>query len=153
MVAGPKTLVLLLFGFCLALTLHSSPGSETPGESSAATGRRSDEPVARITVSLDPITAVLPDIGVNELGDSGGTHFSAGSLIPDGGFEPRSIRHFWRVTAVGAETLGGRDYHWIQVDAGGMTNWDLVTTGYLNGAGYRLYRLVDAGGAALPLRD
>lgn len=82
---------------------------------------------------------------MNELGDSGGFRLSAGNLIPDSGFEPINIRRSWRVM----ETGRSRGYHWITVDGGGMNSWDLTTTGYLNGASYRLYRIVTADGRPL----
>ncbi|TVQ27727.1 MAG: hypothetical protein EA382_03070, partial [Spirochaetaceae bacterium] len=100
---------------------------------------------AIVEIRLDPTAGHTPAIGVNEFGDSGGIQFSAGNLIPDSGFEPISMRRFWRVTATGSD----KGYPWIEVDGGGMTDWDLVTTGYLNGATYRIYRIVDAAGEPL----
>ena len=104
---------------------------------------------ARVEVGLSQIASANPPIGCNEFGDPGGTAFSAGNLIPDSGFEPLSIRLRWRVRATGMEN----GHPWIELDGGGMTNWDLTTTGFLNGAEVRLYRMVDALGQALPQVD
>jgi len=100
----------------------------------------------RVEVGLSQTASANPPIGCNEFGDPGGTAFSSGNLIPDSGFEPMSIRLRWRVRAAGVEN----GHPWIEVDGGGLTNWDLTTTGFLNGAEVRLYRLVDALGQALP---
>lgn len=112
-----------------------------------AVGAQRREVSATVEIRLRQRAAETPAIGVNELGDSGGTQFSAGNLIPDAGFEPFQIRKYWRVVETGSEN----GYPWINVDRGGLTTWDLVTTGYLNGASYRLYRIVDAQGRPLPL--
>ncbi len=104
---------------------------------------------ARVEVGLGQIASSNPPIGCNEFGDPGGTAFSAGNLIPDSGFEPMSVRLRWRVRATGVE----HGHPWVEVDGGGLTNWDLTTTGFLNGADVRLYRLVDALGQALPQDD
>jgi hypothetical protein len=89
-----------------------------------------------------------PPIGVNELGNDGGTDYAAGNLIPGAGFEPGCIRLRHRVSATGTDSEGRM---WADVeDGGGMTRWDLLTTGYMNGADFRAYRLEDAAGNALP---
>ncbi len=100
---------------------------------------------ADFTVTTRLVATNTPPIGANEFGNPGGTEYSAGNLIPDPGFEPINIRRFWRVTAAGP--------NWIELDSGGMTDWDLVQSGYLSGAAFRLYRIVDASGKALPLKD
>ena len=104
------------------------------------------ETPARVEVGLTQSAASNPPIGCNEFGDPGGTAFSAGNLIPDSGFEPMSIRRRWRVLAAGTEN----DHPWLEVDGGGISDWDLTTTGYLNGADVRIYRIVDALGQPLP---
>jgi hypothetical protein len=101
---------------------------------------------ARVEVSLTQSAAANPPVGCNEFGDPGGTAFSAGNLIPDAGFEPMSIRRHWRVVAAGMEN----GHPWAEVDRGGISDWDLTTTGFLNDAEVRLYRLVDALGQPLP---
>lgn len=108
---------------------------------------RADAPdrAADFTITTRLVATNTPPIGVNDLGDPGGTHFSAGNLIPDPGFEPISIRRFWRATAAGPD--------WVELDSGGVTDWDLVQGGYLSGATFRIYRIVDAAGAALPPKD
>lgn len=108
--------------------------------------RRTD---AAVEVRLEQSAEHTPAIGVNDFGDSGGIRYSAGNLIPGGGFEPITIRRYWRVIETGRD----RGYWWIRVDGGGMTDWDLVTTGFLNGASYRLYRIVDDEGQTLPVRS
>lgn len=101
---------------------------------------------ALIEVRLTQTSAVNPPVGCNEFGDPGGTMFSAGNLIPDSGFEPMSLRFRWRVMATGMES----GHPWAEVDGGGLTDWDLTTTAFLNGADVRIYRLVDALGQPLP---
>ena len=102
---------------------------------------------ARIEVTLTQTAAANPPIGANEFGDPGGTAFSAGNLIPDCGFEPMSIRRRYRVGAAGIEN--GRP--WMEItESGGINGWELTTTGFLNGATARIYRLVDATGQPLP---
>lgn len=101
---------------------------------------------ARVEVSLIQAAAANPPIGCNEFGNPGGTAFSAGNLIPDSGFEPMSIRRRWRVVSSGVENR----HPWAEVDGGGMTEWDLTTSGFLNEANVRIYRIVDAQGRALP---
>jgi hypothetical protein len=100
---------------------------------------------ADFTITPRLVATNTPPIGVNEFGDPGGTSYSAGNLIPDPGFEPISIRRFWRATAAGP--------NWVDLDAGGVTDWDLVQGGYLSGATFRIYRIVDAAGAALPIQN
>lgn len=100
---------------------------------------------AEFIVTTRLVAAHTPPIGVNEFGDPGGTDYAAGNLIPDPGFEPISIRRFWRAKAAGP--------NWVELDAGGVTDWDLVQSGYLSGAVFRIYRLVDAGGHPLPLKS
>ena len=101
---------------------------------------------ARVEVGLTQTASVNPPIGCNEFGDPGGTAFSTGNLIPDSGFEPMSLRFRWRVVAAGVES----GHPWAEVDGGGLTDWDLTTTAFLNGADVRIYRLVDALGLPLP---
>ena len=105
----------------------------------------SDTP-ARVEISLTQSAASNPPIGCNEFGDPGGTAFSAGNLIPDSGFEPMSIRRRWRARSAGVE----EGHPWVEVDGGGLTDWDLTTSGYLNDADVRIYRIVDAQGQPLP---
>jgi hypothetical protein len=97
---------------------------------------------AEFTVTTRLVGTNTPPIGVNEFGDPGGTDYSNGNLIPGAGFEPISIRRYWRVTQAGS--------NWVELDAGGITDWDLVQSGYLSGADFRLYRIVDAAGNPLP---
>lgn len=100
---------------------------------------------AEFTVTTRAVISNALPIGVNEFGDSGGTDYSAGNLIPGAGFEPVNIRRYWRVTNAGT--------NWAEVDGGGMTDWDLTTSGYLSGADFRMYRIVDTNGSALPQRS
>jgi len=111
---------------------------------SAGLAANPDQPAEFTITTRVVLTNPLP-IGVNEFGDSGGTHWSAGNLIPDSGFEPINIRRYWRVTNAGT--------NWAELDGGGMTDWDLVTSGYLSGAEFRLYRIVDTNGNPLPQRS
>jgi hypothetical protein len=142
----------LLWFLIFGSFLSASPGSESDPVGIPKIDLE-DFSGARVRIHHRVLNEYVPDIGVNEFGDSGGTSFAAGNLIPGSGFEPISIRRFWRVTDSGSVNRGGRSYHWIRVDGGGMTDWDLVTTGFLNGADYRLYRIVDAQGSPLPVRD
>jgi len=104
---------------------------------------------AVVTVSLRKGAEHAAPIGVNDFGDAGGTSFAAGNIIPGSGFEPMSVRRRWRVLETGVEE--GR--RWVTLDGAGITIWDLVTTGYLNGADYRVYRIVDSNGDVLPWDD
>ncbi len=136
--------VLLITG-----SMFASPSSENPVR--AADGPTSQKPeVTQVRVGTGIINNYIPNIGVNEFGDSGGTAYAAGNLIPDAGFEPISIRRLYRVQSRGTVEREGVRYHWMQTDGGGITEWDLVTTGFLNGATYRLYRLVDENDLPLP---
>ncbi len=102
---------------------------------------------ARVEVSLTQTAAANPPLGSNEFGDPGGTQFSAGNLIPDCGFEPMSMRRRVRVSRTGTEN----GYPWFEFDeSGGITGWELTTTGLYNGASVRIYRIVDANGQPLP---
>ncbi|HLP00996.1 MAG TPA: hypothetical protein VK163_03145, partial [Opitutaceae bacterium] len=102
---------------------------------------------ARVEVSLVCTAASNPPLGANEFGDPGGTMFSAGNLIPDSGNEPISMRRRVRVSRSGTEN----GYPWFEFDeSGGITGWELTTTGLYNGASVRLYRLVDSAGQPLP---
>ncbi len=101
---------------------------------------------SRAEVMLRQVADQPPPIGVNDFGDPGGTRYSAGNLIPDWGFEPGMIRQRYRVLAAGEE--GG--YPWVELDGPGLTRFDLVTSGFLSGSDYRIYRLVDASGDPLP---
>jgi hypothetical protein len=102
---------------------------------------------ARVEISLVQTAATNPPIGSNEFGDPGGTMFSAGNLIPDSGNEPISMRRRVRVSRSGTEN----GYPWFEFDeSGGITGWELTTTGLFNGASVRFYRLVDAAGQPLP---
>lgn len=100
---------------------------------------------ADFTITTRLVATNTPPIGINELGDPGGTSFSAGNLIPDSGFEPISIRRYWRTTRTGS--------NWMELDGGGVTDWHLVQSGYLSGADVRIYRLVDANGDPLPFEN
>ncbi|HLP07292.1 MAG TPA: fibronectin type III domain-containing protein, partial [Opitutaceae bacterium] len=102
---------------------------------------------ARVEVSLVRTAATNPPIGANEFGDPGGTQFSAGNLIPDSGFEPISMRRRVRVSRTGTEN----GHPWFEFDEnGGITSWELTTSGLYNGAAVRIYRIVDANGQPLP---
>ncbi len=102
---------------------------------------------ARVEIGLAQTAAANPPLGANEFGDPGGTQFSAGNLIPDSGFEPLSMRRRVRVSRTGTEN----GYPWFEFDeSGGITGWDLTTTGLYNGASVRIYRIVDAAGHPLP---
>ncbi len=102
---------------------------------------------ARVEIGLTQTAAANPPLGANEFGDPGGTAFSAGNLISDSGFEPISLRRRVRVVRCGTEN----GYPWFEfTEGGGITNWELTTTGLYNGANVRLYRLVDAQGQPLP---
>lgn len=87
-----------------------------------------------------------PPIGVNEIGDMGGTTFGKGNLIHDWGFEAASIRHRHRILDSGVEN--GRP--WVTLDGLGVSRYNLVSSGYLSGADYRIYRLLDSSGNPLP---
>ncbi len=103
---------------------------------------------AKVVVRPEMTAENPPPIGVNELGNDGGTDYAAGNLIPGAGFEPGCLRLRHRVSATGTD---GEGRMWADVeDGGGMTRWDLVTTGYMNGAGFRAYRMEDEAGNALP---
>jgi hypothetical protein len=115
------------------------------GQQWASTGL---DGTARVEISTDMTADTPPPIGVNDFCNAGGTEFSAGNIIPGAGFEPGEIRQRWRVTACGTDAAGHR---WAELDGSGMTNWDLVTTGYMNGASFRMYRIENASGNALPL--
>jgi len=104
------------------------------------------QPLAEVEIRLKQVADEAPPLGVNDFGDPGGTRFSAGNLIPGWGFEPLQVRHRWRVSGTGTEN----GFVWAELDGGGVTLWDLVTTGYLNGADFRIYRIVDAQGQPLP---
>jgi len=104
---------------------------------------------AKVVVRTEMTAEDPPPLGVNELGNDGGTDYAAGNLIPGAGFEPGCIRLRHRVSATGTDDKGRL---WADVeDGGGMTRWELVTTGYMNGATFRAYRMEDASGNALPL--
>src|SRR5512136_1662371 len=96
---------------------------------------------AEFTITTRLVATNTPPIGVNEFGDPGGTDYSAGNLIPGYGFEPVSIRRFWRATAAGS--------NWVELDLGGMTDWDLTQGGYLSAADFRIYRIVDTAGQSI----
>ncbi len=102
---------------------------------------------ARVEVSLVQSAAANPPIGTNGFGDPGAFEFSAGNLIYESGFEPISSRRRVRVSDTGVEN-GIRWFTYTQ--DGGMTNWDLMTTGTYNGANVRIYRIVDTQGNPLP---
>ena len=117
-----------------ALQQPSSPSTETH-----------DLP-AVVVVTSRMIAEDPPPVGVNEIGDMGGTQFGHGNLIPDWGFEAASIRHRYRVTDSGYEN--GRP--WVTLGGPGVSRFDLVASGYMSGADYRIYRIVDDSGRALP---
>ena len=96
--------------------------------------------VAEVTTRM--IAENPPPIGVNEIGDMGGTKFGQGNLIHDWGFEAASIRHRHRVLDSGMEN--GRP--WVTLDGLGVSRFNLVTSGYMSGADYRIYRLLDSVG-------
>lgn len=103
---------------------------------------------ARVEIGLTQTAAANPPLGANEFGDPGGTAFSAGNLISDSGFEPISLRRRVRIVRTGTEN----GYPWFEfVESGGITNWELTTSGVFNGASVRLYRLVDSQGQPLPI--
>ena len=129
---SPNRPVVLLAAFALLCPPVRSAAPDTP---------------ARVEVGLRAAAAANPPIGCNEFGDPGGTRFSGGNLIPDGGFEPLSGRHRVRVRESGTEN----GYTWITVgDQEGMAGWDSLATGFMNGASVRIYRVVDAVGNPLP---
>jgi hypothetical protein len=113
----------------------------------AAFAQAPHERPARVEVSLTQTAAEAPPLGCNAFGDPGGTSYSAGNLIPDGGFEPMSIRKRVRVTQTGVEN----GVRWFTFEGGGgMSDWDRTAGGFLSGADVRAYRIVDAQGQTLP---
>jgi hypothetical protein len=105
---------------------------------------------ANVEITTEMTADTPPPVGVNDFGNPGGTEMSAGNVIPGAGFEPASVRLRYRITATGT---GDDGRQWAEVDGGGLTDWDLVTTGYMNGAYFRIYRIVDAEGNALPVDE
>ncbi len=128
------------FAACLACIMVQSPWDHSFAQPP-------HERPARVEVSLTQTAAETPPFGCNAFGDPGGTSYSAGNLIPDGGFEPMSLRKRVRVNESGIEN----GIPWFTIEGGGgMSSWDLTASGLYSGADVRAYRIVDAQGQALP---
>lgn len=122
---------LLAVGLCLSLpTLPAL--SQSPNSATVVTVRAQ---VLRRATDLEPL-------GVNNLGDAGGTKHAAGNLLYDSGFEPIRLRMLYRVLESGEEN--GRK--WIRLDGPGTSNWLLFTDGTFSGAPIRGYRFTAADG-------
>lgn len=97
-----------------------------------------------ITVSNEVIRKAneYEPLGVNNLGDIGGTKHAAGNLLDDSGFEPCRLRMLYRVTESGEEN--GKK--WVKLDGPGTSNWLFFTDGTFSGTKFRVYRFVDNNG-------
>ncbi|TVQ21260.1 MAG: hypothetical protein EA383_17345 [Spirochaetaceae bacterium] len=131
----------------LFLFLGSCVSQPMSGQTAPATVSAGQHTQAVAIVTSRVVAENPPPIGVNEIGDMGGTAFGRGNLIPDWGFEAASIRHRYRVLDSGVDD--GRP--WVTLDGAGVSRFDLVASGYLSGADYRIYRIVDAAGRPLPV--
>lgn len=108
-------------------------------------------PAATVTVTDSVLRSAneLEPLGVNYLGDAGGTKYSNGNLILQSSFDPVTMRNLYRVIDAGEEN--GRQ--WITLDGSGTSNWRLYTSGTYSGAEMRAYRFLDAAGHPLPYKD
>jgi len=89
--------------------------------------------------------AKVPPLGANNYGGCGAVQWAANNFVANPGNEPVYWKNLHRVMACGP--------NWFEIDGGGVSWWDLWASGFLSGADLRIYRIVDANGAPLPVRD
>jgi hypothetical protein len=102
---------------------------------------------ADITIGTDVIVSGVEPLGANITLMSGGTNFAVNNLVWGGGFEPTVFRELQRVERTGIEN----ERRWFEWDLKGSIDfWDTRSTGFLNGATIRFYRIVDESGNPIP---
>lgn len=100
---------------------------------------------AEITLTNRVLTEGIEPIGANLTTITGGTNFAINNHVGSSGFEPAMYRRLIRINRVGND---GHDwFDWEQ--EGGTGWWNLLWTGFGNGASLRFYRIVDAKGQPL----
>jgi hypothetical protein len=86
----------------------------------------------------------VPPLGANAWGACGAVEWAANNFVHNSGNEPIHWRNLHRVKDCGP--------NWFEIDGPGTTWYDLWASGFLSGASLRIYRLVDKGGQALPVK-
>ena len=115
--------------------------------------------LASAAIAAEPTKIVVTDevirpaaqydpLGINNLGDVGGTCHAAGNLIRMNAFEPARMRELKRVMDSGSDERGD----WVRVDGSGTSSFLLYGTGAYSGAPLRAYRFTDQAGKDLPFK-
>lgn len=115
--------------------------------------------LASAAIAAEPTKIVVTDevirpaaefepLGINNLGDVGGTRHAAGNLIRMSAFEPARMRELKRVLESGNDERGD----WVRVDGSGTSFYLLYGTGAYSGATLRAYRFTDEAGKDLPFK-
>lgn len=100
--------------------------------------------VFTVTTNVARPAACVPPLGANGWGGGGGVEWAANNFIQNSGNEPVVWRNLHRVKTCGPG--------WFEIDGPGTSWYDVWNSGFLSGAGLRIYRLVDKDGHPLPLR-
>ena len=97
---------------------------------------------AVLSVVDSVVTANVEPLGANVGKVMGGTNYCTNQFMRGTGFEPAYDRWLRRVDRCGT--------NWFEWDGfGGISEWELDSTGFGNGAAVRIYRIVNSSGQPL----